>query len=141
MNNGAVLDSFMGLSALTADCVSRMAWRTISRGGSPSLRPFTKYVRHIIPYSRTARAACSTSRPFTRMLGEPRKLTSCAFAVSATFTSDTSAEIPSSFNTSCTRSNAGLWFGHPSKYRTSILMIRISRSPRCVAHRFLAPIT
>ena len=41
-----------GLSAfatLISRFSSRTAWRTISCDGNPSLRPFTAYVRHIMP--------------------------------------------------------------------------------------------
>src|SRR5215472_10420861 len=76
-----------------------------------------------MPNARSLLASGSTSRPFTRMLGEPRNPTFCAIDRTLTFTSRTSAERPSSASTCRTRSTAGLWFGHPSKYKTSIFML------------------
>src|SRR5262249_30417456 len=85
----------------------------------------------MMPYARSVLASGSTSRPFTRMLGEPRNPIFCAIAGSLTFTSRIAAQRPSSASTCRTRSRAGLWFGHPSKYKTSIFMFCFSSRGSC----------
>src|SRR5581483_6397726 len=43
--------------------------------------------------------------------------------------------MPSALSTSCTRSTAGLWLGHPSKYRTSIFIFQIPSPARLTSCR------
>ena len=81
------------------------------------------YVRFAVCWARTALLApCPAHSPGCSE--NPRTRSLATFDASQMFASEAFAEMPSSFNTSCTCSTAGLLILRPSKYCTSITFPR-----------------
>ena len=67
----------------------------------------------------------STSRPSTRIVGEPGNRSACASSSVRTSRSSTLASTPCSASTDCRSSSASGCEGHPSQYRNSIFIPRV----------------
>src|SRR5450759_721578 len=105
------------LSASSA--ATRSAVRTRSSVGTPPDPPGTESVRQPRPKSSSDSASGSTSRPSTRMVGEPGKRRCCACSTVSISVSLTLMAKPSSTATVSRRPRTSLRCGQPGAYRIS----------------------